>query len=155
METGELAVVRLCDFYPKDGQWIFTLSKGVGRFTFKVVSRGGRTGELLAGQVPPYVMVAHEPRIPVALDLFRAFYPTTESDHDIVAVLQCLLSSMSWTGLQVEIPPVLGMQGRRPDIANFYPPMLDCLVDSVAEVFGDQQFAVQVLSFCPEVKVAE
>ncbi len=66
---------------------------------------------------------------------------------------QCIVSSLCWAGIQVEISDLSNL--RFPHLKDFYVPLFNSMLDAIEEVFSDRQFALEVFSFCPRVEAVE
>ncbi len=70
-----------------------------------------------------------------------------------LSALGCVIVSMRWVGIKVEVS--VGCDMMYPYLKDLPASMFNAIVDAVAEVFGDQRFALDVLSFVPPVEVVE
>ncbi len=158
-EATEGLVVRLCCDFGRAGDqfgWIFGLQMDREHYLIEAVAEG----EILRkGTLIPFVPGSVPPQVLDAMKTFKSFNadrtsPVHLCDYDVI--LQCLISSMSWAGIQVEVSKNWKWtKNAHPVIADFSVPMSDRFVDSIADVFGDQRFASEVFSFHPPVRIVK
>lgn len=109
-----------------------------------------REGELEPGSL----LFNLHPKVSLALHVYKSRTKDRTTDRTGQPLLiQTLISSMCWVGIEVEVSA--GSHRMYPYLKDFSAEMFNALVDAIAEVFGDQQFASEVFSRGPAVKVVE